>query len=279
MRTTQAKQVAKLADPREEANLKWKKMKKQRDERNASIERRKNRDAMMYNFTRVVLNTEQAEFHRAYRDQYMQREYAVQRQHQERTEDRRRLDERMEEQLTTKRRQQQTEGKFMRTMLRESANKARAAIWEEVSINRMNNELNGTVSRSQSCLDVSSSSKVHIPEQLKNKMKTARRYNTVLRHLLVSFLTCFRSSQFPSITAAVLFHIMYWYLVVIPCTFEPPSNAVSDPFPTVLRAVWRASRRRRSRSRTTTRPPCPAASQSTRARATPPSARPASQVT
>jgi hypothetical protein len=174
-RATEAKQVAKLADPREEANVKWKKMKALRDERNASLERRRAREAVMYNFTRVVHSTEQAEFHRAYRDQYMHQEYVTQRKHQDRKDERRKLDERMQKQLATRTKQQQQEGKFMRRMLRESANKARAALWEEVSLTKMNNELSGTVSRSQSCLDVSSSSRVAIPDQLRNRMKTAKR--------------------------------------------------------------------------------------------------------
>lgn len=176
MRVTQAKQVTKLADPREEAYYKWKKMKAQRDERNASLERRRNREALVYNFTRVVHTTEQAEFHRAYRDQYMQYEYATRRQYQDRQDERRKLDERMQKQLAAKTKQQKHEAKFMRKMLRESANKARSSLWEEVSLTKMNNELSGTVSRSVSCLDVSSSSQVRIPDQLRNKMKNARRY-------------------------------------------------------------------------------------------------------
>lgn len=59
---------------------------------------------------------------------------------------------------------------------------------------------------------------------------------------------------------------------------QPFLHVVFTLFLTPLSAVWRASRRPRSRSGTTTRPPCPAASPSTRARAIPPSPRPASQV-
>ena len=176
MRTTEAKQVAKLADPREEANAKWKKMKKQRDERDARIARRKAREEMMYNVTRVVVHADQSEFHRAYRDQYMQQEYLTKRKHQERVEDRRKLDENMRQQQATRRKQQLDESKFMKTMLRESARQAREAHLQEITLMRMNNELNGTVSRSQSCLDTSSTTKVNIPEQLQNKVKTAKTY-------------------------------------------------------------------------------------------------------
>jgi hypothetical protein len=197
-RATEAKQVAKLADPREEANVKWKKMKALRDERNASLERRRAREAVMYNFTRVVHSTEQAEFHRAYRDQYMHQEYMTQRKHQDRKDERLKLDERMQKQLATRTKQQQQEGKFMRRMLRESANKARAALWEEVSLTKMNNELSGTVSRSQSCLDVSSSSRVAIPDQLRNRMKTAKRCAGYPCCILFYHNSCYfaRSSQY-----------------------------------------------------------------------------------
>lgn len=174
MKPTQAKQVAKLADPREEANAKWKKMKKQRDERDARIARRKAREEMMHSFTRIVVNADQTEFHRAYRDQYMQQEYLAQRKHQERVEERRKLDENMKQQQAIRRKQQLDESKFMKAMLRESARKAREAHYEEVTLMKMNNELNGTVSRSQSCLDATSTMKVTIPEQLQNKVKSAK---------------------------------------------------------------------------------------------------------
>jgi hypothetical protein len=119
----------------------------------------------------------------------MHREYTVQRQHERRVEERRKLDENLNRRITSKRKQQQQEGKFMRKLLRDSVNKSRAALWEEVSMTKMNNELNGTVSRSQSCLDVSSSSQIQIPDQLKNKVKQAKRY--VLPSILVAIFANF----------------------------------------------------------------------------------------
>lgn len=175
MQTTQTKQVATLVDPKAESSYRWKKMKQQRDERNASIERRKAKEELIYNFKRVVMNTEQGEFHRAYEEQYMHKAYTTQKQHQERVSERRRLDENLNKRLIAKKKQQQEEGKFMRAMLRESASKAKDMWYEEVTLSKMNKELSGLVGRSQSSLDVYSSSQVLIPEHLNNKIKTAKR--------------------------------------------------------------------------------------------------------
>lgn len=179
MHTTQAKQVATLANPTVETSYRWKKMKKQRDERNASIERRKAKEDLIYNFKRVVMSTEQSEFNRAYQEQYMHKEYVVQKQHQERVSERRRLDENLQKRISSKKKQQQEEGKFMRNMLRESANKAKDMLYEEITLGKMNKELSGLVSRSQSCLDTYSSSQVKIPDHLRNKVKTAKRCETL----------------------------------------------------------------------------------------------------
>ena len=175
MDTTQAKMVSRLANPKEEASYRWKQMKKIRDERNATLERRKAREDMIYNFKRVVHNTEQNEFHRAYREQYAQQEHLVKKVHQDRARERKLLDESMNKKIANKKKLQQDEGRYMRAMLRESAELARASLHEEVVFNKINNELSGTF-RSQISLDISSSSQVQIPDHLHHKLKNAKRY-------------------------------------------------------------------------------------------------------
>ena len=55
----------------------------------------------------------------------------------------------------------------MKKLLKESIHKTNIQHWEEI---------NSSVCRTQSQMDLSTSSKVNIPEQLKNKMRTAKRY-------------------------------------------------------------------------------------------------------
>lgn len=148
-------------------------MKKLRDERNATLERRKAREDMIYNFKRAVHSTEQNEFHRAYREQHAQQEHVVKKNHQDRKHERRVLDEKMDKKIATKKKQQQDEGKYMRAMLRDSADRARAALHQEIAFNKMNNELSGLV-KSQSMLDVSTSSVIVIPDHLRNRLKEAK---------------------------------------------------------------------------------------------------------
>lgn len=172
---TQAKIVSSLANPKDEASFTWKRMKKLRDERNANLERRKAREDMIYNFKRAVHSTEQNEFHRAYREQFSQQEHIVKKNHQDRKHERRALDENLDKKIATKKKQQQDEGRYMRAMLRDSADQARASLHEEIVFNKMNKELSGLV-KSQSTLDISTSSLVAIPDHLKNKMASARRW-------------------------------------------------------------------------------------------------------
>jgi len=188
MDTTQAKMVSRLANPKEEASYRWKQMKKIRDERNATLERRKAREDMIYNFKRVVHNTEQNEFHRAYREQYAQQEHLTKKVHQDRARERKLLDESMNKKIANKKKLQQDEGKYMRAMLRESAEQARASLHEEVVFNKINNELSGTF-RSQVSLDISSSSQVQIPDHLDHKLKNAKRYTTIHEYKLLFWYT------------------------------------------------------------------------------------------
>ena len=176
---TQAKIVSSLTNPKEEASYTWKRMKKLRDERNATLERRKAREDMIYNFKRAVHSTEQNEFHRAYREQHSQQEHIVKKNHQDRKHERKVLDDKMDKKIAMKKKKQQDEGKYMRAMLRDSADRARAALHEEVVFNKMNKELSGLV-KSQSMLDISTSSVIVIPDYLQNRLKEARRFELVL---------------------------------------------------------------------------------------------------
>lgn len=167
MAPTQSKQIANIANQRLEPSHRWKKMKEMRDEREASLDRRKQRETMINNFKRIVITTDQHEFHTAYRNTYIQHDYNKQKQYYERKEERKKLKENFHNRIQTKQKQQQEEGKFMKKLLKESIHKTHIQHWEEI---------NSSVCRTQSQMDLSTSSKVNIPEQLKNKMKTAKRY-------------------------------------------------------------------------------------------------------
>ena len=174
MQPTTNHKIVLLVDPREEYGNKWRNMKAQRDERLIELERRKEREEMLYNFKRVVMNTDKTEFHRAYKDQYQQNAYLAQKNHQERSSEQKLLAANLKKQVAFKRKQQQNEAKFMRKVLDESIAKAKEQNREEISMLRSIREESGVVSHHNNSLDNCSSSIVIIPDFLTKSIKAAK---------------------------------------------------------------------------------------------------------
>jgi hypothetical protein len=197
MELIESSQVKQLVDIREEDTYKWKHMKEKRDQRLAAQKEREDKESMLYNFKRVVMNTEKNEFNRAYQEQYMHHEYIAQKHHSQRLHERKMLDANMKKRHDETLNRQRTERKFMQAMLKESKQRAIAMHREEIMQQRSANELNGLYSTSMVGKNGAlSSSIVTIPESMENRVKTAKRYLSFYcfpaRNLFVDFFQCLR---------------------------------------------------------------------------------------
>jgi hypothetical protein len=175
MSTTQGKQVAMLADIRDEQYYKWKKMKSKRDARNNELENRKKRDEALHEINRIVIEADKQELYRACREQLAHQEYGARSKFQQISAEQKRLRNNLLTRMETKRKQQQAEGKLMREVLKEAAQRTKEYHRDEMMQYRAWREFSGSVSHSSMRFSDHSSSIVSIPDTLKDKVKSARR--------------------------------------------------------------------------------------------------------